>query len=124
MRNLRETKETRIRDMATTSEVVHCYGQLAFTTSRMLELARAKQWEHLPQLDTHCTSIVDRLRTIEAHERLEPLGRAQVRSLVARILADQDELSALVRPQMERLVRKLDQLQRQGNLNRAYRPLS
>ncbi len=110
--------------MASASEVVHCYCQLASTLARMLELARARQWESLPRLDGECTSIVNRLRAIEPHERLEPLQAAQVQDLLGRIQADQADLSGLVRPQLMRLAQKLERLQRQQNLNRAYRPLA
>ena len=37
--------------MATRSEVVHCYGQLASGVARMAELARAKDWGRLPALE-------------------------------------------------------------------------
>lgn len=109
--------------MHSTSEIVHCYGQLVSTMSRMLELARVKEWGRLPALDAQCTSIVDRLRAIEPHDRLGPQERARVHELMSRARADQVELSNLIRPQLARLVRTLDELQRQQNVNRAYRPL-
>lgn len=110
--------------MATVSEVIHFHEQLASAMTRMVEQARAKRWDQLPGLDRQCTIIVGRLRDMEAREQLSGEERARIAGLMTRIRVDQEELSGLLRPQLTRLMRKIEQLQRAENLSRAYGPLS
>jgi len=110
--------------MGSANEVLHWYGQLSDTVKRMLALARARQWERLPELDTQCSTIMDQLKAVEPRERLGDTERERVRELVVRIRSDQDELTGIIRPQMTRLVRRMEQLRQQQAVNRAYRPLS
>jgi len=110
--------------MATVSEVIHIHEQLASTMARMVEQARARQWEQLPALDARCTIIMDRLRGMGPREQLSGDDRARITGLLTRIRSDQEELCGLLRPQLTRLMRKIEQLQRTGNLSRAYGPLS
>lgn len=105
--------------MEPAAEFVHCHAQLARTVSKMLELARSRDWSGLPALDERCTAIVDRLRTME-HTELAPMDRARLAALMTRIRSEQHELQELVRPQCERLMRKISQLQRQQKLHGAY----
>lgn len=77
--------------------------------SRMVALARARHWEQLPALDAQCSTIVDRLQEIGVDAW--PMGeRAHLRALAKRIRDDQDELTSLVRPQFEQLVRTMADL--------------
>lgn len=107
--------------MACANELVHCYSQLAQTVTRMVQLARAKDWSGLPALDSECTVIVDRLRGLGPASGLAPLERARVTALMTRIRADQDELAAIVRPQLARLMRQIDELQREQKVRSTYR---
>lgn len=107
--------------MATANEHLHCYSQLAQTVGRMVELARAKDWSGLPALDGQCSGIVDRLRELGPASGLAPLERARVMALMTRIQADQDELSGIIRPQFARLMRRIDELQREQRVRSTYR---
>ena len=83
------------------------YRQLAATLARMVELARAKQWQQLPALDARCTTLFDQLQDMPSHEP-SAAERARILALAGRIRADQDELTGLVRPQFERLMRTVE----------------
>ncbi|MBT2337236.1 flagellar protein FliT [Variovorax paradoxus] len=87
--------------------------------SLMAALARAGEWDRLPQLEARCAALVDRLKAIGAVS-LDAAQLAQVRSLIASIHADQDEVCGLVKPQLERLVAKMAQLQNRSELGKAY----
>ena len=103
------------------TDVVGLYEQLADAVKRMLELARAKEWTALPDLDAQCTAIVNHLHSLEPQMRsLDPLERARAMGLITSIQADQAELDALVKPQFARLMRRIDTLQRQEKLHGAY----
>ncbi len=106
--------------MAARSEIVHCYAQLASTTSLMAAQARAKEWDRLPALEEQCAMVVERLKLIGPTQSLDPAQLDEAQRLMARIRADQDEVRRLVKPQLDRLVATMARLQRQGELDKAY----
>lgn len=97
--------------MTSLDDVLACYGELAGTVARMVELARARRWDALPGLDAHCSSLVGRLREMDGDE-LSGIERSRLAALASRIRADQEALSALVRPQFVHLVQRMAELQR------------
>ena len=94
------------------AEILARYDELAGTVARMLELARARDWQPLPALDARCQRLYEQLRALDPGG-LSILDTARILSLASRIRADQDELSTLVRPQFVQLARRLADLQRQ-----------
>jgi flagellar protein FliT len=110
------------RKMATRSEVIHCYTRLAACLALMVELARAKEWGRLPELELQCAAIVDRLKVVEPMEYLDPDQVQEARRLMERIHDDQDEVCQLVKPQLEKLVARMSFLQQQKNLDKVYGP--
>ena len=106
--------------MAVTSEVVHCYSELATRVSLMAELARGKEWGRLPELETQCAALVDRLKVLQPMEVLEPAQYDEMRRLIARIRVDQDEVSGLVKPEIEQLIARMSSLHQQQTLGKAY----
>jgi flagellar protein FliT len=100
-------------------EVLHCYGELASAMSLMATLARAKEWERLPELEARCAVLVDRLKAIGA-VALDAVQLEQVRSLIDCIHSDQEEVCELVKPQLESLMAKMAQLQKRSELGKAY----
>ena len=97
--------------MASLDEVLACYGELAGTVARMVELARARRWDALPGLDAHCSSLVGRLREMDGDE-LSGIERSRLAALASRIRCDQELLNQLVRPQFVELVEGLREAQR------------
>jgi len=108
--------------MATRSEVVHCYGQLAAGVARMAELARAKEWGRLPALEEQCAAIVERLKVVVPLEALDPSQFEEALRLIDRIRVDQDEVCGLVKPQIEQLISNMTCMQQQRSLGKAYGP--
>ena len=97
--------------MTSLDDVLACYGELAGTVARMVELARARRWDALPGLDAHCSSLVDRLREMDGDE-FSGSERSRLAALASRIRSDQQALSSLVRPQFVHLVQRMAELQR------------
>lgn len=106
--------------MAVTSEVVHCYSELAMRVSLMAELARAREWGRLPELEAQCAALVERLKVLQPLEVLDPVQYDETRRLIARICADQEEVSGLVKPQIEELIARMGSLHQQQTLGKAY----
>jgi flagellar protein FliT len=106
--------------MAVRSEVVHCYEELAASVSLMLVLARSKEWGKLPEIETRCASLVERLRAIEPLETLDAIQIERVLALLDRIREDQAEVSGLIKPQLDELMERMGHLHKQKSLGRAY----
>ncbi|VTU26916.1 flagellar biosynthesis protein FliT [Variovorax sp. PBS-H4] len=102
------------------SEVVQCYDQLASNLSLMAALARAKEWDRLPELEVQCVSVLERLSVVSPQETLAPAQVAQARRLLERIRADQRAVCELVKPQLAHLVATMAGLQKRSELDRAY----
>ncbi len=106
--------------MISSSEVIHGYGQLALTVSRMAALARARQWGQLPDLEDQCAWVVDQLQRTEPLVPLDSLQRDEVQHLVVRIREDQEAVCRLVKPQLDRLLARMTDLPTQNNSGQAY----
>jgi flagellar protein FliT len=106
--------------MAARSEVVHCYAQLASILSLMAALARAKEWDGLPELEAQCATVIERLRVVSPQESLDPAQIEEACRLLQRIRADQQVVCELVKPQLAHLVATMADLQKRSELDKAY----
>ncbi|SFB22467.1 flagellar protein FliT [Collimonas sp. OK607] len=106
--------------MASQHNVMDCYEQLAPLTSRMLELARASDWDGLVLLEQQFLSCVERLKEIELTAPLGPSQLVRKHDLLTLILAADAEIRDIVTPELAQLSRLLGNLHRQQHLNHAY----
>lgn len=106
--------------MATNSEVLHCYGQLATKVAQMVEFARNKRWGELPGAEAECAAIVGRLQVIEPIATLSPTQAQDACRLIARIQADQATVNGIVKPELDTLVESMSALQHRKSLDKAY----
>jgi flagellar protein FliT len=107
--------------MRTAADVLASYRLLDVTVDRMLALARAREWQHLPALDARCAAIVHRLQSLEALP-FSSGQRAELRRLACGIGRAQRQLAALVEPQFALLLRRLAELQPDGPPRRSPPP--
>lgn len=101
-------------------ELMECYEKIAPLTGRMLESARAGDWDGLVQLGLQFRSWVERLKEIELAEPLEPLQLVRKHSLLSRILADDAKIRDILTPELAQLSSLLGNMHRQQHLNHAY----
>lgn len=106
--------------MASTSEVMHYYEQIAPLTERMLELARNRHWGELPQLEEQQSSMVDRLREIEPLESLNEAQVARKYQLLVWINGCQAEIYSILMPQLRELGRTIKGLTSRQLLMKTY----
>lgn len=106
--------------MATNSEVLHCYAQLATKVAQMVEFAQNKRWGELPGAEAECAAIVGRLQVIEPIATLSPAQAEDACRLIARIQADQAIVNGIVKPQLDQLVENMSALQHRKSLGKAY----
>ncbi|QNK71427.1 flagellar protein FliT [Variovorax sp. PAMC26660] len=90
--------------------------------SLMLVLARAKEWGRLPELESRCSALVDKLKLIEPQEALDATQVEMVLRLIDRIRVEQAEVSGLIKPQIDDLLGRMGHLHQQKNLGKAYGP--
>lgn len=101
---------------------MHCYDQLASGVALMAQLARAKEWGRLPELEARCAALVDRLKVLQPLEALDPTQFEEIGRLIGRIRVDQEVVQGLVKPQIEQLIARMSHLHQQQSLGRAYGP--
>ncbi|AIY40303.1 Flagellar biosynthesis protein FliT [Collimonas arenae] len=101
-------------------ELMECYEQIAPLTGRMLERARAGDWDALVILGQQFRSFVERLKGIELPAPLEPSQLMRKHNLLSRILADDAEIRDIVAPELAQLSSLLGNMHRQQHLNHAY----
>lgn len=106
--------------MATQHDVMDCYEKIAPLTGRMLELARAGDWDGLVSLGREFHHFVERLKDIEQSMPLGPSELKRKHSLLSRILANDAEIRDIVTPEMAQLSHLLGNMHRQQHLNHAY----
>ncbi|MFI5445968.1 flagellar protein FliT [Polaromonas sp. UC242_47] len=107
--------------MSSQSEVIHCYEQLLPLAARMLILAKEKEWGALPELETRCSALIERLKVIEPLEKLDEQQRLYTYRLLGRLLADREAIMGIIGPQVAQLGATLESMQRSQGLNQAYR---
>jgi flagellar protein FliT len=107
-------------EMASTSEVMHYYEQIAPLTERMLVLARNRHWGELPKLEEQQSSMVDRLKEIEPLESLSEAQVARKYQLLVWINGCQAEIYSILMPQLRELGKTLKNLASQQLLMKTY----
>lgn len=106
--------------MSSQSEVIHCYEQLLPLSARMLTLAKAKEWGALPELETKCSVLIERLKVIKPLEQLDEEQRLYTYRLLGRLLADREAIVSIIGPQVAQLGATLESMQRSHGLQQAY----
>lgn len=106
--------------MGPQSAVIDCYEQIAPLVTRMLELARAGNWDALVTLEAQFRADIERLKLLDPADMLDQPQLAQKRRLLKRILADDAEIRNLISPQLARLGALLGSIQQKQNLHQAY----
>lgn len=101
-------------------ELMDCYEQIAPLIGRMLELARAGDWDGLMTVEKQVRSCVARMKEITPEAALDASQLAQKQYLLRRILADDAEIRDLVTPQFARLGALIGNLRRQQDIKQAY----
>lgn len=106
--------------MGCQSRVLHCYEQISMTVESMLIPARSGQWGELPALEAKYSDMVDRLKTIEAQETLNEDQNKLKMCFLSGITKNHEEVTRLVKPQLDELSALIRSMSQQSNLAQAY----
>lgn len=100
--------------------VIDCYEQIAPLVARMLELARAGNWDALVTLEAQFRADIEQLKGIDMTDALDLAQRERKHRLLKRILADDAEIRNILSPQLARIGALLGSMQQQHYLHQAY----
>ena len=79
-------------------EVISRYEAIARASARMLEAARAGEWDSLLAAEADCARRIEELRQLGPGAPLSDSARKRRVELLRRILADDAEVRALTQP--------------------------
>ena len=100
--------------------LIQRYELLAKVMREMLSAARLQDWERVTELETFYTVQVEQLKVQEAGMLLQEEVKARKLSIIKAILADDNEIRALLDPWMARLSKLMHGNHMEAKLNRSY----
>ncbi|WP_223827249.1 flagellar protein FliT [Undibacterium oligocarboniphilum] len=101
-------------------EIIHLYENVAVITDQMLQAARERDWELLTQLETSCTTTVQKIRDSEQPVPLTAELKERKISVIKKILADDREIRDITEPWMAELAELMKNSSVTQKLNRTY----
>ncbi|PZP54892.1 MAG: flagellar protein FliT [Azospira oryzae] len=109
----------RMMDNRLPHPVLAAYEALSLLTDRMLEAARAQDWDQLVELEKECRRLAEALQTAsDAALTLEEQRRKA--AIIRKVLADDAQIRSLAVEWMAELERLLGANRREQALRRAY----
>jgi flagellar protein FliT len=101
-------------------EVLSIYENVASITGQMLCAAREKNWDRLIELESLCTSHVDRLRSEEPVAAVTGSARERKVQIIMQILDDDRQIRAITEPWMEHLSHLISSVGTERRLAQTY----
>lgn len=101
-------------------EMLRLYQEAAQLTSRLVEEARAEQWDRVTLLGRQYVDIIDTIKGMAEVRPLTEEERLRKHDLIVSILANDNATRELVQPQMTRLSHLLGSMRRQQSLIDSY----
>ena len=97
------------------------YEQIAEASGRMLDAARASDWDSLCEAESECAALVARLRVLGGGQDLTGESQKRRMSAIRKVLADDAEIRRLSQPWLEKLEAFLGGRSADQRLRDAYR---
>lgn len=97
------------------------YESIAAASARMLDAARAEDWDALLEHETSCAKLIDTLRAAGAEYRLGPESLLRKNAIIRRLLVEDAEIRRLTQPWLGRLEELLSATVTQRRLGDTYR---
>lgn len=86
-------------------KLMEYYRAIEDGSLRMLEAARADEWEEVTRFEKMCAVLIDQLRHQSRMETLSPEQRAEKTRIMQRILRNDSEIRGLAEPWVAQLNR-------------------
>ena len=104
----------------TSAEMIDTYEDILAVTGRMLDAARAANWDQLVNREQECRKLVESLMSARDEFVLEPQVRKRKVEIIRQVLADDAEIRNLTEPWMQRLQHLLTSVGQERKLHAAY----
>ena len=101
-------------------QIISIYEAVSDITGQMLEAAKTRDWENLAQLESHCASHVQTLKSSEPAAPLTGESRARKIRIIHQIMAHDREIRSLTEPWMAELSALMNSAGTERKLSRAY----
>lgn len=88
-------------------KLLSCYEAIATASGRMLDAARAADWENLVRAEADCAALISEARDLRAACDCSTTGEARRLSALRKVMADDAEIRALMQPWLATLDRAL-----------------
>lgn len=106
--------------MMNSDDVIGIYEAVSDLTGQMLAAAQSNDWDHLVELESHCSSRVQTLKDGEPAALLSGAVRSRKIELIHKILAHDREIRNLATPWMAQLATMINSTGAQRKLSHAY----
>ena len=106
----------------TSDEMISTYETILSVTAKMLDAARAADWEGLVSREQECRELVENLMKArgESDIVLEPTVHKRKVEIIRKVLADDAEIRNLTEPWMQKLQSLLTSVKHERKLHAAY----
>jgi flagellar protein FliT len=106
----------------TNEELIGTYENILDVTARMLDAARAADWDLLVAREQECRQLVDSIMSARSENKfvLEPQERKRKVEIIRKVLTDDAEIRNLTEPWMQRLQHLLTSVGQERKLHAAY----
>lgn len=106
--------------MTPLSPVIEQYRRLLELSTRMLDLARAQEWEDLIQCEANYVVSLQRVRSLDVEPPLNDAQREEKFTLLERILTQDAETRRVLESRRDELSHLIGSSRRQQALGQAY----
>jgi flagellar protein FliT len=100
--------------------ILHTYESIAHLTARMLDAARAAEWDALVGLERDCSALFARLFAADTRQPRSPEFQQRKATLIRGVLADDAQIRSLVEPWLNQLAKLLNHTGQERRLAQAY----
>jgi flagellar protein FliT len=88
-------------------KLLSCYEAIATASGRMLDAARAANWDALVSAESDCTALISEARDLRNACDCSAAGESRRLSALRKVMADDAEIRALMQPWLSKLDRAL-----------------
>lgn len=91
--------------------LIDYYRAIEDSSRKMLEAAKAEDWDEVVRLEGACAVLIEQLRYRSRSEDLEPVQRTEKTRIMQRILSNDAQIRNLAEPWLAHFEKKFDSLQ-------------
>ena len=92
-------------------KLIDYYRAIEDSSRKMLEAAKAEEWDEVVRLEGACAVLIEQLRYRSRSEDLLPEQRAEKTRIMQRILSNDAQVRYLAEPWLAHFEKKFDSLQ-------------